>query len=179
MPRWTMGRTRSLALAAVAGVSIVAIGSVALPVSAQVPSAQHDHGQQAAPGSATSVDADIARLFTRIDQTTGDERMAVMTELITLLVQDRAARTGATAAAGAPAPMCAMCAEHKAAGGGQMCAMCAEHQSAGSGSMCAMCAANQSAGNGQTCAMCAAQHAGTNDQTASSAASASCCAGHK
>ena len=177
MPRWTIADARRLALAA--GVSI-AVLSIAVPLAAQAssgtqpaaarrcamvgPSAQQDHvAHRAAVGGAAGVDAEIARLLSRMDETTGDERMAVMTELITVLVEDRAARMG-TPAATTAAPMCAMCAEPQAGGGGQMCATCAEHHSAG---------------NDPMCSMCAAQHPGTSDHSAGAPTTASCCAGHK
>jgi len=189
MPRWTIAHMRRLVLAGVAGISMTAILSIAAPAFAQArsgccsttaaqtnaaaPPSVHDHAVRGA--GAAIVDADIARLLARMDETTGDERMAVMTDLITLLVQDRAARLAPAATSGTP--MCAMCAEH-AAGNGETCAMCAEHRAAAGGSMCAMCAAHQSAGNGQPCAMCA-RDAGTGDHAAGAAASPSCCADHK
>jgi hypothetical protein len=213
MRRCMMAHTCSMALAGIATLSMASIVSFAVPASAQSsqccsmaaahthaaagPGVQHDHAVQGpAPGAVANVDAEVARLLARVDETTGDERMAVMTELIALLVQDRGARPE-TAAAAAPAgmlmsaacaerqapvseAMCATCAEHQtAAAGGHACPMCAEHQAAGGAQMCAMCTEHRSGDGGSMCAMCAAHHAAASDQTAGVPATESCCAGQK
>lgn len=85
---------------------------------------QHDHaGQQdqaAAPvhqHAQTAADAEIDQLVARLNESTGDARIAIMTDLITRLVQERKA---AQAVAGQA--MCPMCAS-MGSSGAPMCGM--------------------------------------------------------
>jgi hypothetical protein len=84
---------------------------------------QHDHGRQdqaAAPvhqPAQTAADLEIDQLVARLNESTGDARIAIMTDLITRLVQERKA-----AQAGAGQAMCPMCAS-MGSSGAPMCGM--------------------------------------------------------